>query len=154
MGKPISIAASIREIQSRIAGHEAEIERLRAELEEARDVLNAPGQVDSSKPADSLYQQHVKRTRLRALARGSKRPIRENSSVGFARRILQQLGTDLEAGVLAEMVSSNSGVTVSKATLVSSLSRYVKAENTFTRPKPGHYGLREHVVKSDLLEVG
>jgi hypothetical protein len=42
---------------------------------------------------------------------------------------------------LVKAVEELSGLNVRKSTLVSNLSRYVRAGDTFTRPEPGAYGL-------------
>ena len=44
---------------------------------------------------------------------------------------------------LLKRIEEMSGFTVRKTTLVSNLSRYVRAQDTFTRPEPSMYGLSE-----------
>jgi hypothetical protein len=58
----------------------------------------------------------------------------------------------MDADVLVTIVNAESKLDVTKATLVSSLARYVKAGDTFTRPRPGVYGLKEFQPQKGLLE--
>ena len=116
-----TLAVSIRSIQDQIIHHRSEIDRLNGELDEARQALSG----DLVSPP----------TRSR--------PIRKTSSVGHAVEVLRDLGQDMDADPLVATINERFGSTVTKTTLVSSLSRYVRAGDTFTRPRPGAYGLIE-----------
>ena len=61
--------------------------------------------------------------------------------MGWARKVLGQYNQPLHIDKLTTLIQELSGLTVRKATLVSNLSRYVKAGDTFTREGEGIYGL-------------
>ena len=118
-----NLARSIRRKQAEILQHQRAIARLTKELEEARGVL----------AGDSGASEQGARSR----------PIRESSSVGWALKVLRTIGKPLPIDALIQGVHQMSGESVSKPTLVSSLARYDRAGDTFTRPRASVYGLVE-----------
>jgi hypothetical protein len=116
----------VRTIQQRIADLRRELAALEADLKEARIALSGKGR------RKAVTEVAVRR-----------RPIRETSNVGWSRKILQHVGHPLHIDVLIKRIEEMSGLTVRKTTLVSNLSRYVKAHDTFSRPSESIYGLVE-----------
>ena len=141
-------------MQTEIQAHEKAIQRLRSDLDEARGLLVGAGPretaVTSVQAGGIRLSGHAPTVRIKRT-----RPIREGSSVGWAMKILREAGHDIDAQVLTNLVNERGKLEVTKATLVSSLARYVRERDTFTRPKPGYYGLKEfegQEAKGDLLE--
>jgi hypothetical protein len=141
-----TVVELIRSIKAEIQQHEQAALTLRAQLKQVYEDLRAEFQADP----DSIHPANLNRIVLR---QPRSRPIREGSSVGWARRILRQLGEPVEAGALAKSITNLSGQQTNKATLVSNLSRYVKLGDTFTRPRPGYYGLIEFDEQQDRIEA-
>ena len=76
------------------------------------------------------------------LRRARRRPIRESSTVGWARRVLYTAkGGPMHIDEIVKHIEHMSGMPVSKPTLVSNLSRYVKANDTFRRTAANTYEL-------------
>lgn len=75
---------------------------------------------------------------------GRKRPIREGSTVGQARRVLRMVGGPLHVDELIKNIEHMTGLPVNKATLVSNLARYVKNNDTFTRVGANRFGLIDY----------
>lgn len=117
------LISAIKEKQQRILELRREIVALEAELREARSILG----------------ERPKREMGRVAIR--KRPIRPKSSVWWAQKVLVHAGLPLHIDELVKRVEEFSDLTVQKTTLVSNLSRYVRAHDTFTRPEEGVYGL-------------
>lgn len=69
------------------------------------------------------------------------RPIRQSSSVGFTHEVLRIAKRDMHVDEIIDMIWKMHGQRVNRATLVSNLSRYVKAQDTFRRSGPNVYGL-------------
>lgn len=83
---------------------------------------------------------------LKAKRRGPmnrKRPIRPQSTVWWAQKVLNHHRQPMAIDDLVRRVEEFSGKAVRKSTLVSNLSRYVKADDTFCRPEEGFYALKE-----------
>jgi hypothetical protein len=120
--------AKITEIQQRIAADQAELTALRGEIDELRRALRLVAQVE----ADIAELQE---------SRERKRPIRSASTVGHAYRVLRMVGGPMHVDEIIKNISHMAGKPVSKATLVSNLSRYVKAGDTFTRTGANTFGL-------------
>lgn len=131
------------EIVTHIRAVKAEIQRLEAEVERLKGVLREAFVELRQDLGDDTTSRAPQGRRTSGMRPARQRPIRENSSVGWARKVLQQVGEPLEAGVLALMIKDRSGTPTKKATLVSNLARYVSQGDTFTRPRPGYYGLKE-----------
>ena len=117
------LISAIKDKQQRIVALRREIVALEAELREAK----------------SLLGERPKREVIKVVHR--KRPIRQKSSVWWAQKVLQHAGEPLHIDELVRRVEEFSDLTVQKTTLVSNLSRYVRARDTFTRPDEGLYGL-------------
>ena len=126
-----TLAVSIRTIKDQITHHRSEIDRLNGELDDARQALSGD---PVSAPTRS-------------------RPIRKTSSVGHAVEVLRDRDQDMDADLLVATINERFGSNVTKTTLVSSLSRYVRAGDTFTRPRPGAYGLIEFKEMSGPVET-
>lgn len=77
------------------------------------------------------------------IPRKRKRPIQESSTVGWARRVLRTAKRPMHVDELIKMIEQMTGRHISKATLVSNLSRYVNQNDTFRRPQPNTYELIE-----------
>jgi type II secretory pathway component PulJ len=123
------LIGSIREKQQRIVALRREILALEGELREAKAILNQKPKHETSKIT------------LR------KRPIRPQSSVWWAQRVLQHAGKPIHIDELLRRVEELSGHTTRKSTLVSNLSRYVRMGDTFVRIEEGTYALADHVQK-------
>ena len=81
------------------------------------------------------------------------RPIRESSSVGQARRVLRIAhGGPLHIDEVIKLIRQMTGLSVNKQTLVSNLSRYVNAGDTFVRTAPNTYALKRE--REDLILAG
>jgi len=120
------LISAIRDKQQRIVNLRREILALEAELREAKAILS------SGKP-----KREVGRVEIR------KRPIRPNSTVWWAHKVLTMERKPLHIDDLVRRVEEFSGHSVRKTTLVSNLSRYVRASDTFMRPDEGVYSLIE-----------
>lgn len=116
---------AIKDKQQRILELKREIVALEAELREAKAVLG-------KRP-----KREVGRVSFRT------RAIRPNSSVWWAQKVLVHTGKPVHIDELVRQIEEFSSFTVQKSTLVSNLSRYVRAQDTFTRTEEGVYGLRE-----------
>jgi hypothetical protein len=122
------LAASIQKKQKRIAALEQELLGLRQELNEAKAMLT--GRLNGFKGASAAHQTRT-------------RPIREGSAIGTALRVLREYGAEMHIDSLLAFMATKHGVQAKKTTLVSGLSRYVKAQDTFSRPRESVYGLLE-----------
>lgn len=126
-----SVVELLRQKQQRAAELRQELTQIEAELAEARELL-AAGKSQPSK------------ARARRVPVGTaKRPIQSNSSVDWAKRVLDMVKTPLEVDDLLGKIRQIGGPQIQKPTLVSNLSRYVKQGNTFNRTAPNTYGLIE-----------
>jgi hypothetical protein len=129
----MGLADAIIQTKKRIKAMEAEIQRLYADLEEARRALKAePGK-------RRLRNRKGSRVRHPALDR---EPYKPDSSVAWAVEVLREKGSDLHVDVIVDQIRDK-GHKVEKSTLVGNLSRYVKEGKVFTRPSRSHYGLVE-----------
>ena len=134
---PIDLIGAIKEKQQRIIDLKREIRALEAELRQAKEVLRGRPKRETGNVA------------IR------KRPIRQQSSVWWAKSMLQHAGKPLHIDELLNRIAEMSGQNHRKSTLVSSLSRYVRARDTFTRPEVGVYGLLEFAEeKIDVQKEG
>ena len=129
-------AGVIREIQVEIQRHQREITRLNGQLDDARTILS--GKLIVIPDAASTAR---------------RRPIRKASSVGHALNVLRDRAMPMDVDRIITRINERFGVEVSKPTLVSSLSRYVRNKDTFTRPEPGVYGLIEFETKKDAVPM-
>lgn len=121
----LDVASAIRATRERLAELDEERDRLVKDLEHWRQLLG------------------VKDARRGGGKPRKRRPIREQSTVWWAQKVLKHLGHDEEIGNLVRAIEEFSGLNVRKSTLVSNLSRYVRAGDTFRRQSPGVYGLIE-----------
>ena len=90
----------------------------------------------------------------KALRAKRRRPIHESSSVGWARRVLRTARRPIHIDEILTLIAQMTGQTVSKATLVSNLSRYVKAGDTFRRTAANTFELIPNEEKGDMRLVG
>jgi hypothetical protein len=123
---PSEIAERVRKIRESLDAIEVTRAELQAELDE---IIEAAGV-------------HPDRKRGRPRKAGLKRPIRQGSVVWHAQQVLEKRGRAWYIDDLVRDVADLSGKSVQKTSLVSTLSRYVRAGEVFTRPKEGYYGLR------------
>ena len=132
---PGNLISAIREKQQRIVDLKREIVALEAELREAKSVLKGKPRRETGKV--------TVRTR----------PIRQQSTVWYARNILVHADKPLHIDELLRRIVEFSGKNARKSTLVSSLSRYVRARDTFTRVQQGVYGLLEFEEKQETEQT-
>ncbi|MGE4054188.1 MAG: hypothetical protein AB7F99_05260 [Vicinamibacterales bacterium] len=125
-----------------MAAERIELAALRGEIDELRGLLRA----DPS-TADADVEDFEAR-----LARN--RPIRETSSVGWAKRVLEMSGGPMHVDDIIRNIQHMTGLPVSKATLVSNLSRYVKAGDTFKRTAANTFTLLKYDVDGEIRLVG
>lgn len=126
----------IREKQARIAELRAELEKLEAELRDAKGLL-------TGRPVRN-HRKGIHGGRRR-------RPIRDGSTVDLALRVLRDVGRPLSIEDLMSLIAQRMGKPVKKATLVSNLSRYVKAGDTFTRTAESTYGLLKQGTETSAI---
>src|SRR5262245_16751514 len=128
---------TLRQKQRRLAELKEEIATLEAELRDAKAIL--AGRLDTSNTPKSRH----------GFTNGVRqRPIQHGSSVWWAEKVLSAHGEPLPIDKLLSGIQHESGEKVKKATLVSNLSRYVKYNDTFTRPAPSVFGLVKFGEKS------
>lgn len=127
---------AIRDKQQRLDALRQEIVEIEAELKDARALL---GMTTNRRRGGSTVQ-------------ARRRPIRENSTVWWAQKVLDQLGHQLHTDVLVQHIEELSGLSVRKSTLVSNLSRYVRTHDTFTRPASSTYGLIEFNASEEAVQ--
>lgn len=127
------LALAIRQKQEELAALKKRAAELEMELKEAKHLLGSRS-----------IEQRMKGRRL-----PFKRPIRNGSSVDLAKRVLLDVGRPLPIDQLIKRIQILSGQPVKKATLVSNLSRYVQARDTFVRSAQSTYGLINPVPMND-----
>jgi hypothetical protein len=126
----------IEELKRHVAAEQAEISTLEREIEELRSTLMAETTPKSSGEF-SVVGRAVNRGRV-----ARTRPIRQNSTVGLARRVLATAGGGpLHIEEIIRNIESMTGLPVNKQTLTSNLSRYCKARDTFRRTAPNTFEL-------------
>lgn len=119
--------ARIALLEKNIKSEQVELVALRSEVDELRTILTA---------------ERPKTAAVEALLRPArKRPIRQSSTVGYAKRVLQMVGGPMYVDEIIKNIEHMTGLPVNKATLVSSLSRYVKAGDTFKRTAANTFAL-------------
>ncbi len=101
--------------------------------------------------AEAEREQGDQESRTRRTAR--KRPIRESSTVGWARRVLRTARRPMHIDEILKLIAQMTGRSVSKATLVSNLSRYVKAGDTFRRMAPNTYELIQNETNGGEMRL-
>lgn len=148
---PQNLGETIRRKQQRIVALREEIASLQAELKEARAILSGKRSESDAAPEKPRVVPH--RTPTARTLRGTRtRAIKEGSTVWWARHLLQHWKHDEDIDKLIAEIERATSKKVSKPTVVSNLSRYVKREDTFTRPAPSRYGLIDYGVP-DKLEM-
>lgn len=120
--------ARIEEIERNMRAEQVEISTLRGEIEELRGALRADPTTESA-----VLQAVEQPTR--------NRPIRQKSSVGWAKRVLEMAGGPMYVDEIISNIEHMTGNRIVKATLVSNLSRYVKAGDTFKRTGANTFAL-------------
>lgn len=134
------LADVIREKHERIQKLREEIASLEEELSQASDALASVG------------GRRRRRDKPSSTKKGPRtRPIRGTSAVGYALKILRHHRRPMQTDELLEHIRTVYGADVSKATLVSGLSRYVNASDTFTRPEESVYGLVDYDAESEEI---
>jgi hypothetical protein len=123
------LVTSIREKQLRLSVLKREVRELEDELRDIKAAVT--GNTGAGR------RQTRETTKVRA------RSIKAKSAIGYAYAVLAQNEKPLHVDSILAYISRLYGVTVLKTTLVSGLSRYVNAGDTFTREREGVYGLVE-----------
>lgn len=129
------LIATIKEKQVQIA-------KLKAELDEARALLNGGAPSRGIIVSGGHRQLRGSSLAPRTSRRSRRAVFKPESSVGLSVRVLKQEGSPLHAKDLVERIGKL-GHKVNKITLVGNLSRLVKAERLFFRAGPNVFGLRE-----------
>lgn len=134
--------AKIAEIEKRILAEQLELAALRGEIEEIRAALKSDSTstvaVDDRDAPEAGFR---------------KRPIRDKSSVGWAKRVLKMNGGPMHVDDIIKNVQHMTGMPVNKTTIVSSLSKYVKAGDTFKRTAANTFALIEDSSEDDVKEI-
>ncbi|HEX5474861.1 MAG TPA: hypothetical protein VFX12_09390 [Vicinamibacterales bacterium] len=133
----MNLGETIRRKQQRIAELRQEITDLQAELKEARSILS--GKAASREDIRSATRVVQRRPPSRDTVR--KRPIKEGSSVWWARQLMLSWQRDEHIDTIVAEIARAMGRPISKPTVVSNLSRYVARNDTFTRTAENRYGL-------------
>lgn len=129
-----SILDVLRDKQRRLEELRKEADQLEAELAKARALLGIPQAGGKPRRVKSRHGfTHGVRTR----------PIKNGSSVDWAKKALQDAKSPLHIDSLIAVIVAMGGPEVKKATLASNLSRYVVHHDTFTRPQANTFGLIE-----------
>ena len=124
------LATKVREIRQKLEQLDLERSTLQAELDE---IIEAAGVVPERR-----------RGRPRTRTQSGKRPIRPNSTMFWAEKVLRHSpGRPIYIDDIISGIRELSGNTVQKPSLVSSLSRYIKRNDTFVGMGEGFYGLKE-----------
>lgn len=121
----------VRQWQARRAELVRELEAIDKALAELRSVVGSG--TAKTKPKSRHGFTNGKRAK----------PIQEGSSVDMARHVLASVGSPLHISSLVGIIKEQYGQDVKPPTLVSNLSRYVKFQDTFSRPAPNTFGLLE-----------
>ena len=119
------IAARVRQIKDRLKVLEQERAELQAELDEVTDALQLGA------------------GRRRPTIQNGQRSLRHGSGAYWAERVLRHRNRPCHIDDLLRDMRQLSGVAFQKASLVSSLTKYVNAGRIFARPQEAVYGLLE-----------
>ena len=120
------------DLLSSIKGKQAQLAKLRAELEEAKDLLAAIVRTASAVP--------TRRARQRQPRRRSARALEYSPTAREAAKILRGAGRPLHATDIVKALKRR-GHNVALGTLVSTLSRWVRSRSVFYRARPNVFGL-------------
>jgi len=134
--------ARIADLERNINTEQLELASLRGEIEELKSALGGV----SLTPEPSNVAATV--------SAGRKRPIREKSTVGWAKRVLQMTGGPMYIDDIIKNIEHMTGLSVAKTTLVSNLSRYVKAGDTFKRTGANTFALLSYEEPKEIRLVG
>ena len=120
------------DLLSIIKAKQAQIAKLRAELEEARRMLGAITRSTDDAP--------VRRGRRRHPRRRSAKVLEHSPTAREAAKVLRAARGPLHATVIAVRLKRG-GYQVTLGTLVSTLSRWVQSRSVFYRVRPNVFGL-------------
>ena len=120
----------VRQLVKRLHDLDAERAELEAQLAEIRKLTSGPA---------------LERKGRRSSRHG--RALRKGSAAAWAETAIRHAGKPVHIDDLVEAVSRLSDKRVQKSSLVSNLSRYVRAGAVFSRPAEGFYSLVE--IESD-----
>jgi hypothetical protein len=111
-----------------------ELTKLEAELREAAAILRGDNQIAM-----------LDRPKSRHGFVGGRRakPIQQGSSIWWTAKVLYMTSQPMHIDKILERIEKESGVAFKKATVVSNLSRYVRYADTFERPAPNVYALKD-----------
>jgi hypothetical protein len=118
-------------MRQRLIALQLEVSELETELAQATAMLGTDTPLDhAAMPPTALKPRRV-------------RPIRNMSTVGATLKVLREAQYPMHVDDVIEAIHSRYGLSVRKTTLVSNLSKYVRADDTFTRAGASTYGLKE-----------
>ena len=123
------------DLLSIIKGKQAQIARLRAELEEAQALLAAIVRDANATP--------TRRRRQRQPRRRSAKALEYSPTAREAARVLRTAGHPLHATDIGKALKRR-GHSIALGTLVSTLSRWVNSRSVFYRARPNVFGLISH----------
>jgi hypothetical protein len=116
-----------------IKAKQAQIAKLRAELEEAQNLLARI--VNDTSPAS-----RTRDARRRGARRRSSKMLEHSPTAHEAAKVLRTAGRPLHATAITKMMIRN-GHKVALGTVVSTLSRWVSSRSVFYRARPNVFGL-------------
>ncbi len=128
----ISPAMARDDLLSIIKAKQAQIAKLRAELDEAQTLLVGIVRRTTAAPARGVRRRHPRRRSAKMLA--------HSPTAREAAKILRGAARPLHATAIAKMLTRH-GHTVTLGTLVSTLSRWVQSRSVFYRVRPNVFGL-------------
>lgn len=123
------------DLVSIIKAKQAQLAKLRAELEEAQTLLASVVRGASAGPP--------RRVRQRQPRRRSAKALEYSPTANEAAKVLRGAGRPLHATAIVKALRRR-GQRVALATLVSTLSRWVKSRSVFYRERPNVFGLMSH----------
>jgi hypothetical protein len=128
----ITPAMAQGDLLSIIKAKQAQIAKLRAELEEAQTLLVAIVRRTTAAPGRGVRHRHPRRR--------SAKMLEHSPTAREAAKILRASGRPLHATAIAKMLTRH-GHQVALGTLVSTLSRWVQSRSVFYRVRPNVFAL-------------
>ncbi len=126
------IAAFVQQKERRLAELRAEANQIEGELAAIARLVDANSMTLPLPSTAQLFPPAV----------SVERPPKHGSSVDWTIRVLEETGTPMHIDNIISAIKERSGETVQKPTLVSNLSRYIKAGQKFVRTAESTYGLK------------
>jgi hypothetical protein len=125
------------ELKAQLESLDVQRAAIRAELDAITEALGFPA-----------------RPKPRARIGSGRRTLRNGSAVFWAEKVLRHRGRPCHVDDLVKDIHELSGIRIQKTSLVGSLSKYVNARDTFTRPREGFYGLIVFLDAAQRRHVG